>query len=80
MLLARVLERGQRDVLPRDEVLHVLGGVGLLFGREVVVEVDLLDLGLLLLGLGPLLELLIGDDDAVVFLVRPRVLLLDLLN
>lgn len=83
VLLAGVLEGGERDVLARDEVLHVLGGVGLLVGREVVVEVDLLDLRrLLLLVARSLLELLVGDDvrPAVVLLVGTRVLLLDLLD
>lgn len=45
-----------------------------------MIEVYFFDLGFFLLGPGPFLELLIGDDDAVVLLVRPGVLLLDLLN
>lgn len=45
-----------------------------------MIEVYLFDLGFFLFGPRPLLELLIGDDDAVVLLMRPRVLLLDLLN
>ena len=59
VFLAGVLEGGEGDVLARDEVLHVLGGVSLLLGREVVVEVHLLDLRLLLLRSLPFLELLV---------------------
>jgi hypothetical protein len=81
VLLPRVLEGGERDILSRDEVLHIFGRIGLLLGREVVVEVDLLDLGFLLLGLGLFLELLIGEQRPRPFLLlRTRVLLLDLLN
>ena len=49
-------------------------------GRDGDRSLFFFDLGLFLLGPGPFLELLIGDDDAVVLLVRPGVLLLDLLN
>ena len=78
VLLARVLERGQRDVFARDEVLHVFGGVGLLFGREVVVEVHLLDLRLFLLGPLPLLELPVARQSPRC--LSPRVLLLYLVD
>lgn len=36
-----------------------------------MIEVYLFDLGFFLLGLRPFLELLIGNNNAVVFLVRP---------
>ena len=80
MLFAGVFEGCKRDVLPRDQVLHVFRGICLFFRGEMVIEVYFFDLGFFLLGPSPLLELLIGDDDAVVLLVRPGVLLLDLLN
>jgi hypothetical protein len=81
VLLPRVLEGGECDVLASDEVLHIFGRISLFLGREVVVEVDLFDLGFLLLGLGLFLELLVREQRPRSFLLlRTRVLLLDLLN
>jgi hypothetical protein len=80
MLLSGILQRSESNVLASDEVLHIFLGIGLLLRGEMMIEVDLLDLGLFLLGLHPFLELLVGDDDPPIVLLRPRVLLLDFLN
>jgi hypothetical protein len=78
MLLSGVFDSCDGDVLACDEILHVLGGICLLFGGEVVIEVYLFDLGLFLLGPLSFLELLIGGQSA--HRLPPRVLLLDLVD